>query len=149
MVLRGNASDGFEHVASLGEATLFTVHAHDGAVAMVGGASSGVIYETEGDALVERTPEGTPLLQGVCVADDGVVWTAGFGGSVYARRGVAFEPVDTGLDFSAAESLHAIWVDPEGGVWAAGGDVLTPELDQGLAIHRGAPVPPTHVEPSD
>jgi hypothetical protein len=147
VVLRGNASEGFEHVASLGEATLFTVHARDGAVAMVGGASSGVIYETLGDELVERTPERTPLLQGVCVANDGVVWTAGFGGSVYVRRGVAYEPVDTGLDFSAAESLHAIWVDPEGGVWAAGGDVLTPELDQGLALHRGAPVPYLELEP--
>ncbi len=149
VVLRGNASDGFEHVASLGDATLFTVHAHEGSVAMVGGASSGVIYEAEGNALVERTPENTPLLQGVCVADDGVVWAAGFGGSVYARRGASFEPVDTGLDFSAAESLHAIWVDPKGGVWAAGGDVLTPELDQGLALHRGARVPDVRIEPQE
>jgi hypothetical protein len=149
VVLRGNAADGFERVATLGDGTLFTVHAHDESVAMVGGASSGVIYELEGDELVERTPERTPLLQGVCVGDDGVVWTVGFGGSVYRGRGGTYEPIDTGLDFTAAESLHAVWVDPGGGVWAAGGDVLTMELDQGLGLHHGAPVPRLLVEARD
>jgi hypothetical protein len=141
VVLRGNVSDGFRRIETGRDETLFTVHAQGERVAMVGGASSGVIYEVEGDELVDRTPPSTPLLQGVCVADDGAVWAAGFAGSVFVRRSATFLPVDTGLDFSAAESLHAVWVDPNGGVWAVGGDVLTTELDQGLALHRGAPVP--------
>jgi hypothetical protein len=147
MVLRGNASDGFERIPAPSDDTLFTVHAEGGRVAMVGGANSGVIYEVEGDALVDRTPPSTPLLQGVCVAGGGAVWAAGFGGSVYVERGGAFLPVDTGLDFSAAESLHAIWVDPNGGVWAVGGDVLTPELDQGLALYRSPRVPVVTLAP--
>jgi len=141
VVLRGNAVSGFEVVQSGGDDTLFTVSENRGTVAIVGGASSGVIYETRGDGLVDVTPANAPLLQGVAVADDGTVWAVGYAGSVYRGRDGSFEPVDTGLDFGAAESLHSVWADPSGGLWAAGGDVLTPELDQGLALHRGAPTP--------
>jgi hypothetical protein len=35
----------------------------------------------------------------------------------------------------AVQSLHAVWLDPEGGVWAVGGNVLTTELDRGVALH--------------
>jgi hypothetical protein len=139
-VLRGNARDGFALVASGGDATLFTVYASGQQVVMVGGASAGVLYEVEDGELVDRTPAGAPLLQGVTVARDGTVWAVGFGGSVYRGRLGAFEPVDTGLDFTAAESLHSVWADPEGSVWAVGGDVLTEELDQGLAMRYGPAV---------
>jgi hypothetical protein len=43
--------------------------------------------------------------------------------------------VKTGLDL--IDPFHAVWVDPEGGVWAAGGDVLTPLLNEGMLLHRG------------
>ena len=140
VVLRGNALNGFLLVQSGGNDTLFTVNANGGTVAIVGGSSGGVIYESQGDALVDVTPPNAPLLQGVSVADDGAVWAVGYAGSVYRGRDGLFTPIDTGLDFGAAESLHSVWADPSGGVWAAGGDVLTPELDQGLALHLGAPV---------
>jgi hypothetical protein len=146
-VLRGNARDGFELVQSGGEETLFTVHGHAGEVAIVGGGSAGMLLESKGGAFSNETPSAAPLLQGVCVADDGTTWAVGYGGSVYQRQHGMFQAVDTGLDFAAAESLHSVWVDPDGGVWAVGGDVLTPELDQGLALHRGKPVPRITLEP--
>jgi hypothetical protein len=139
-VLRGNARDGFRLVRAGGSATLFTVHSNGDLVAIVGGASSGVIFESSGGELVDVTPPSAPLLQGVSVASDGTVWAAGYAGTLYEDPGGGFAPVDTGLDFRAAESLHAVWVDPSGGVWAAGGDVLTPALAGGLALHRGAKV---------
>jgi hypothetical protein len=147
VVLHGNAAQGFEIVRSGGDEILFTVHASPDKVAVVGGTSEGIVLEGEQGGLAEHTPSGAPLLQGVCVAKDGTVWAVGYGGSVYRQRGGAFEPVDTGLDFRAAESLHTVWVDPDGGVWAAGGDVLTPELDQGMVIHAGQAVPSHSVEP--
>jgi hypothetical protein len=141
VVLRGNAHEGFALVQGGGQDTLFTVHENAGTVAIVGGASSGVLYESDGGALFDVTPAHAPLLQGVSVADDGTVWAVGYAGSVYRGKDGTFAPVDTGLDFAAAESLHGVWADPDGGVWAVGGDVLTPELDQGLALHFGAHVP--------
>jgi hypothetical protein len=141
VVLRGSATDGFSLVQAGGSDTLFTVHARGEQVVMVGGSSSGVLLAAEDGALVDETPAGAPLLQGVSVAADASVWAVGYGGSVYHGRDGDFSPVDPGLDFTASESLHSVWADPDGGVWAAGGNVLTPALDDGLALHFGAPVP--------
>jgi hypothetical protein len=77
----------------------------------------------------------------VNAGDTGEVWACGYAGALYADTGAGFEPVDSGVDLGAAESLHGIWIDPQGGVWSAGGDVLTPALSRGIAIHRGEPVP--------
>jgi hypothetical protein len=147
VVLHGAAREGFEVVRSGGQEILFTVHASGDQVAVVGGTSDGFVLEGGLGGLSEHTPSGAPLLQGVCVAKDGTVWAVGFGGSVYRQRGGDFEAVDTGLDFRAAESLHTVWVDPDGGIWAAGGDVLTPELDQGLLIRGGTTLPVHTVDP--
>ena len=39
---------------------------------------------------------------------------------------------------SQLESLHATWVDPEGGVWAVGGNVLSSGPERGRLLQRGA-----------
>lgn len=137
VVLRGNASDGFRLVPSGTEATLFTVHAADDRVLIVGGESTGVILESQGDKLVDRSPDAAPLLQGTCVTADGTAWATGLGGSIYRSRAGKFSPVDSGIDFTATQSLHSTWVDPKGGVWAVGGNVLTPPLSAGIALHSG------------
>jgi hypothetical protein len=139
LVLYGNARDGFEVVRTGGEENLFTVHAAGNKVAIVGGTSSGILLEGSAGELVDRTPQDAPLLQGVNVANDGTVWAVGIGGSVYKSQAGSVTPVDIGLDVSASESLHAVWTDASGGVWAAGGDVISPELDEGVAVHLGAP----------
>jgi hypothetical protein len=140
VVLRGNGDAGFELVRSGGSDMLFTVHAMNGHVAIAGGLSSGRLLESDGDEILDVTPPGAPLLQGVSVGANGDVWAAGWAGSLYADEGRGFEAVDSGLDFLAGQSLHAVWLDPSGGVWGAGGDVLTPALSQGLALQRGANV---------
>src|SRR5690606_4404199 len=40
------------------------------------------------------------------------------------------------------ESLHAIWEDPDGGVWAAGGNVISSTLDQGVILHGNRSITP-------
>ena len=141
VVLRGNAKDGFALERTSGEHTLFAVAAANDKVSIVGGTSEGLVLERDGDELSERTPENAPLLQGVSIAPDGTTWAAGVGGAIYRQHADGWATVDPGLDFSAAESIHSIWVDPDGGVWGVGGDVLTSELDQGLALHLGEAVP--------
>lgn len=147
LVLRGNASDGFSVVRSGQDEILFTVSGHGQHVAIVGGTGRGQLLEGDQGALVDHTPDRAPLLQGVAVTSSGYVWAVGAGGSIYRGRDGKFSAIDPGLDFAAAESLHAAWADPAGGVWAVGGDVLTPELDQGLSLHAGANVPEIVIEP--
>jgi hypothetical protein len=148
VVLRGNAHDGFELVRTgSADEILFTVHGDTDKLAIVGGTSQGVLLEVENGSIVERTPENAPLLQGVFVEPDGTTCAVGLGGSIYEGRGEGYRPIDPGLDFAAGASLHSVWVDEKGGVWSAGGDVLTAELDEGVLLHRGARVSKYVVEP--
>src|SRR5260370_1360583 len=52
----------------------------------------------------------------------------------------AWQPV-LGADVGAIESLHAAWLDPDGGAWAVGGDVLSASLKAGRLVHRGTSMP--------
>jgi hypothetical protein len=150
VVLRGNADAGFQLVQSGGEEILFTVNGRGKQVAIVGGTGMGKLLELDQhdqpQSLLDHTPDAAPLLQGVSVTLGGYVWAVGAGGSIYRGKEGQFAVVDPGLPFGAAESLHAVWTDSEGGVWAVGGDVLTPELDQGLALHSSRAVPEIVVE---
>jgi hypothetical protein len=134
IVLRGNASEGFRRIGSGSADRLFTVHGANGRVAMVGGSANGWALEADGDKLAAITPPGSAPLQGVCVAEGGAVWAVGVGGSIYVREAGAQRWRDV-LTHIPVQSLHAVWVDPQGGVWAVGGNVLTSKLDHGVALH--------------
>ena len=140
-LLHGNARDGFKLVRKGESEILFTVSARGDHVLAVGGTSSGLLLEGQGVTLHDRTPPSTPLLQGAWIDERDRGWAVGVGGTVLRSGAHGFEVQDTGLDFAANDSLHSVWVDPSGGVWAVGGDVLTPNLAHGLALHGGAPVP--------
>ena len=140
-LLHGNARDGFALVRKGGSEILFTVNARGDHVLAVGGTSSGLLLDGRGTTLRDRTPASTPLLQGAWIDEHDQAWAVGVGGTVLRGGTDGFQVQDTGLDFAANDSLHSVWVDPSGGVWAVGGDVLTPNLAHGLALHGGAPVP--------
>jgi hypothetical protein len=146
VVLRGNANDGFRRIESGTDVSLFTVHASGDRVVIVGGEGEGVVLEPDGDALVNHGAESAPLLQGACVDDKGTAWAVGLGGSIYRGKDSKFVAVDSGIDVTATQSLHAVWVDPSGGVWAVGGNALSPELDAGLALHWGGAIAEHQVE---
>jgi hypothetical protein len=134
-VLRGNAFDGFRRLVSGStEERLFTVHGAGNRVAMVGGSANGWALEPDAERLVDISPPGAAPLQGVCWSERGALWAVGVGGSVYVRDAGSVEWRDV-FTAQPVQSLHAVWVDPGGGVWAVGGSVLTPELDRGLALH--------------
>ncbi len=143
VVLRSDDGESFRVVPTSVVETLFTVAGNvraDGtanSVTMVGGASNCVVLETSlGGTVTDTSPPTAPLLQGVSVAPDDTAWACGAGGAVFRRNGGNWEIQDTGLALTV-ESLHAAWVDPEGGVWAVGGNVLSPALTNGVIIHRG------------
>jgi hypothetical protein len=127
---------------------LFTVHGDARSTLLVGGGASGVLQESTGAVFAARAPDDAPLIQGVCVGASGG-WAVGQGCRVLRRGAAGWSEVTTGLT-PAAQSLHAVWVDPTGGVWAVGGDVLSADLTGGVVVHYGTTVPTvTATSPQD
>jgi hypothetical protein len=120
---------------------LFTVHGEGQDIVAVGGFGSGLVVELEGGALVDATPmaELVPQLNGVYVRDGRAV-AGGLMGAVWSREvGGAWAAVaDTPL--LSSEDYHSVYVDPDGGIWAAGGSILTEPFSRGILSHAGAPV---------
>jgi hypothetical protein len=118
------------------EEQLFTVTGTDDEVVVVGGGSTGVLLRGGMSGFTADTPDGAPLLQGVTVDIDGVIWTAGANGFAAkksaAKKNAKWETVDLGFA-AVPQSVHALWADPDGQVWGAGGGVLSPELNNGVA----------------
>lgn len=146
LALRASAKGPFEIVPTGSESTLFTVHASDGYVAAVGGGGNGVLVEL-GDGASDRTPDGAPLLQGLCLGKNGDGYAAGAHGRIWRRRAGAWLEEEHELELGI-ESLHSVWVDPAGGVWAAGGNVVSSRLDRGALVHRGRHISSYSPEPS-
>jgi hypothetical protein len=141
LVLRSVKGGPLEVVASGVSDTLFTVHAAGTNVLIVGGASSGVLLEWDGRAFQRRTPDGASMLQGVFVRPDASAVASGERGELYERFPSGLWRPLTGADASQVESLHAAWLDPSGGIWSVGGDVLSGSLKSGQLVHRGPSVP--------
>lgn len=142
LVLRGNAADGFVEVPSGVDERLFTVHASGERTVIVGGSANGVALENGEDGLRPITPPGAAPLQGTCVTESGDIWAVGVGGIAHVRRGGDDEWRDLVPD-RPVQSLHAVWIDPDGAAWAVGGNVLTEELNRGVALRHaaGSPIP--------
>jgi hypothetical protein len=126
--------------ASGTERDLFTVHGNPERFAAVGGSGDGVLVENAGSGWQDVTPNDGPVLRlsGVCLTEQGG-YAVGDYGTVLSRAAGGWTKVELGLD--VFQSFHAAWVDPDGGVWAVGGEVSTLPLTDGLMIHKGASVP--------
>ncbi len=151
LLRRATAGGSFEVVPTdAADATLFTVHGTVfGAVAVGGGASGRILEASATGGVKDVTPAGAPLIQGVAVDLDGNGYASGAMGAIFARSsGGTWHAVDTKLTLPTIESLHAVWIDPSGGVWTVGGNVVTPALDHGAILHFGAHEVATYVPAS-
>jgi hypothetical protein len=122
--------------------TIFTISGEGNRLVAVGGSGNGVLLTSVKGLFGNASPPGAGLLQGIFVSSNGD-WASGERGLVFKRPqpSAPFAAVDTGLTIPPASSLHSIFVDASGGVWSAGGNVLTPALDNGMLIHYGEHVP--------
>jgi len=139
LALRSEAGGAFQRVDTGTTATLFTVDGDgNGNTVFVGGGDGPVLFGvgSKGPA-AGQSFAGVSLLQGVAFGRNGDAWACGMGGSLLHRQKGAWHAITTGLDVTV-QSLHALWIDPEGGVWAVGGNVLDPSLDHGAILHYGA-----------
>jgi hypothetical protein len=121
-----------------GGESLFTVHQRDGRFVAVGGFATGLIFEHDGSGWERVSEPDAPPLAGVCALDGGGGFAVGQFGAVMERRDGAWQVVDGP---ATEETLHAVWVDPDGGAWAVGGQVQAFPLVRGVLAYRGETVP--------
>lgn len=141
VVLRWDGRSLTEQEPLVGE-SLFTIHGRDGLYAAVGGTgASGYIFENDGGGWEEASPAAGTLqsLAGIFLEENGSGYAVGKLGSVYHRTSAGWTEED--LDVSVNENFHAVWIDPSGGVWAAGGFTDGFPLTRGVLVHEGEPVP--------
>ena len=136
-LLRGNAKDGFTVLATTTTDSLFTVAGDADTVAICGGASNGIVLEGDGTSVAASELDSPPLLQGIAVSANEVVATGGFGTVLSSKNGGVWQDV-TPLTDANVESLHAAWLDPDGGLWTVGGGVVTAALNNGAILYGGA-----------
>lgn len=116
--------------------SLFTVHGNASLLAAVGGFFDGLLLEQQGAAFVPRTPGGVLQLNGVFVPPGGDAVAVGNGLTVAVRDGAGWSIATPGDD-DQLRDYHATWVDPDGGIWAVGGD-LSLSLANGIVAYGGA-----------
>jgi hypothetical protein len=135
--------EGWAKVVSNTIRPLFTVHGNDDIVVATGGSNSGVIVENDGAGFVDRTPAGIEQNNGVYVPPSGLAVGVGIHAKMALRDSNGWSIADTDLD--GRRDFHAVWMDPEGGVWAVGGD-LSVDLSQGMLVYGGTRAIPTAID---
>lgn len=129
------------------ERTLFTVHGNDKLAVAVGGFGTGALVESTGAgafAPPATLPKKMPQLNGVWVPPSGEAVAAGVGGSIWRREsGTWKEVADAPL---ASREYHSVYMDPDGGVWAVGGQLSAPPFIGGQLGHYGPTLPTKIVE---
>lgn len=116
------------------DAPLLSVAGNDEFFATVGGQFAGVLYENDGSGWKSKISQSGPLLTGVAVSDAGA-YAVGQYGSVLHRDDGGTWNIEKAV---TQENLHGAYIDPDGGVWAAGGKFDTAPLTSGVLLHKGA-----------
>ncbi|MCB9664642.1 MAG: hypothetical protein H6732_11060 [Alphaproteobacteria bacterium] len=131
--------DAWLPVASPTTRDLFTVHGlgKDEAFA-VGGFGTATLLHWNGRTWSDESQPGVPAFPGV-FARDGKAWAAGSQGAVWSRDASGWTEDPRGL--ASRADLHAVWVDPDGGVWTVGGNIASYPLSGGVLTYGGGSPP--------
>jgi hypothetical protein len=95
-----------------------------------------------GAAWVDVTPAGPPLQTYGVYHRGGEAYSVGMQTTILHHDGFSWSEEPTGL--TLAEDFHAVWIDPEGGVWAVGGKLDAAPFTHGAIIYKGQ-VPPAEL----
>ncbi len=136
LILRYNGTE-WEQVDN-GTATnppLFSVYGDSETVVAVGGFNNGFILESANGSFTDRSSPGTIQMNGVFLGTNGSAVVVGRELNVAFRTDAGWEVQDTGLPIE--HDFHACWIDPEGGVWAVGGNLISEPIDEGTLVYYG------------
>ena len=132
------AALGREDVTEAADDPLFSVSCNAERCVAVGGTTNGGIYENSGEGWVSTAGQDGPVWRGVVMTETGGEVVGLFGTMLRDDGG---EWVSDPQELST-ENLHAVWIDQDGGAWAAGGKFDTPMTEDGVLLFRGADAPP-------
>jgi hypothetical protein len=121
-----------------GGESLFTVHYADGQYVAVGGFATGLIFANEAGSWESVDDGQFPALVGVYLLGGLEGYAVGSFGAFMERKAGTWQE---GIGPMTSETLHAIWVDPDGGLWTVGGQVQAFPLIRGVLAYRGNEVP--------
>jgi hypothetical protein len=128
----------FETTSVGGGESLFTVHYADGRFVAVGGSASGLVFENDGSGWQRKDGEPLYALVGVQLVGAAEGYAVGrFGAFVEEQGGEWLEAEGP----ATIRTLHSIWADPRGGLWAVGGELDVRPLVAGVLAYRGQNVP--------
>lgn len=139
-VLLHSVGDDFDAIPTELAPRLLTIHgAADFGPIAVGGANNAVLLELDGEQVSDhsmKVDDGfAPALNGVYVVGPERALVVGNRGFIAERdaagRYQLLEEAPTELH------LHSVTVDPDGGAWSVGGDLLSYDFNRGIVLYRG------------
>ncbi len=117
---------------------LLTVEWGEAGPIVVGGLNQGLIFEREGEAWVDVTPDLTPALNGVCQGSSTVA--VGRWGGMARRVDGAWALDDESLTLL---DYHGCLTTSDGAIWAVGGHISASPLNEGLIAYQGPATVPS------
>jgi hypothetical protein len=112
---------------------LFTVHGTAKRAFAVGG--DGVILENDGSGWKSAKEDIKRTINGVSARNDDAWAVGSYGGIVRRDASTAWVQEQTGLE--TLDDFHGVWIDPDGGVWCAGGQLGAAPYTDGRIWYRG------------
>lgn len=137
----------FSEVDAATRRPLLTIHGRsDGSlITAVGGQySATLVASTDGSPWRDVTPKGATLQMFGVNHRGREAYAVGMQTTVLRHDGSEWVVEPTGLEL--VEDFHSVWIDPDLGVWAVGGQIVSPPFTRGALIYRGAN-PPIDVDP--
>ncbi len=115
---------------------LFTVHGDGERTMAVGGATSGLVLERRSESWELTEIEGSRPLTGVFVRASCAAVAVGPGGGVWEQR-PSGEWGPHPLGAPTVLDLHAVYLDEDCGIWAAGGALTQDPMTHGVVAYLG------------
>ena len=125
-------------------ADLLTVHGNATSVIAVGSVTEDAIVERRrSGAFAEAVlPTATTSVAGVFVPARGDAWACGYNGELLRKKGGKWRAV-AGAPDAGGRDLHAVFIDDNGAVWVAGGDIR--RMEDGFLHYLGRRPPSSEV----